>query len=196
MKRARINPGRTLKPMILAVAFLTVTAVSYGQMWLQTPEFLKNLKERIAQIGHNEDLFETVVYYETCEITMAPNISRTIHVRNLEVMYDEDLKVEEWMTSSFENNIEEAIEIESWMTSSFDVLMEEGLVVEEWMTSSFEANLEPAVNVESWMAAPFEVPQEESIEIESWMTTPFDIAELDASLQIEPWMNEPQTWLN
>jgi hypothetical protein len=196
MKRATVNPGRTLKPIVIAVALFTITAVTYGQMRLQKPELLKNIKERIAAKAQNEDIFKTVVYYETCENTMAPHISRTIHVSKLEVKYDERLEVEEWMTTSFENNLEEAVVIEDWMTSTFDIPIEEGLTVEEWMTTSFETELEPSVSVESWMTAPFEMSQEQSIEVENWMTAPFETAELEASLQLEPWMSEPQTWLN
>jgi hypothetical protein len=73
------------------------------------------------------------------------------------------------------NNIvhENELSVEDWMTSPFDwALQENELVVEPWMEAPFESGLrEPKLAVESWMTRPFELDGD--IRIESWMTRPF-----------------------
>ena len=70
----------------------------------------------------------------------APLPSMTIYFDQYEILYEEDLQTEHWMTQPFETLLAEpALTIESWMVKPFDeIVIEEELTLESWMGEPFE----------------------------------------------------------
>ena len=81
----------------------------------------------------------------------APEVSRTIFLEQVEVVYEENLELESWMTNTFECGLcEEEIFVESWMNTPFESrLVEEDLFLESWMVVPFEST--EVSEVEDWM---------------------------------------------
>ncbi len=100
----------------------------------------------------------------------APEVVYTFKMVSAEVVYEEELGLESWMTTPFDSGVkEEVLEIESWMTTPFEnAVYEQGIVLEPWMTVPFENSLDEEIILESWMTAPFWTDEE--IELEEWMT--------------------------
>ena len=172
MKTTKLNIGRNGRVMTLVMAFLAVSTLTIGQIKNTEGAWLQNLKGRIFHKAEANSLFHTVTFYEISGQTVAPAISRTIHTASVDVIYEEALMVESWMTTPFETNIEERITVESWMTAPFESAIEESVEVENWMTVPFESAIEESVEVEAWMTAPFESAIEEKLSVETWMTEP------------------------
>lgn len=67
-----------------------------------------------------------------------PVILYTYRISNADLVYEQALDTEEWMTAPFEcDKFENDLEVEQWMTLPFSREMEEEPEVEEWMTSSW-----------------------------------------------------------
>lgn len=119
----------------------------------------------------------------------APRVKTRYYTSRVDVVYDLEPSVENWMTVPFEDNVAETgPAIEAWMTAPFDEGLEDELVsIESWMAVPFESALEEQTEtLESWMTVPFENDlSEETLGIESWMTSPFVIEE---PMEIESWM--------
>jgi hypothetical protein len=175
MKTKKNNNGISRKAMTLALIFTVVSTLSYGQAKQREWPLLKQMKERILGRNEAQQLFHTAAYHEISNTAAGPVISRTIHTSTVEVIFEEQLEVESWMTEPFEGGFDRKLEVESWMTKPFETSLEETIEVEEWMTSPFEIALEEDILVETWMTAPFEDALEETLAVEDWMTTPFDV---------------------
>ena len=50
---------------------------------------------------------------------------------------DEDIQIEDWMTTPFEITFEEEPILENWMTAPFETSIEEEMIIEYWMTTSW-----------------------------------------------------------
>ncbi len=87
-----------------------------------------------------------------------PVVVKSISVNSVEIVYEQELTSERWMTESFSDALE---------TSD----------VESWMNEPFYKGFEPELEVEQWMSSPFyennESPEEE-LTVESWMTVLFN----------------------
>ncbi len=72
---------------------------------------------------------------------------------------EDELIVESWMTTPFENTSEAELTMEDWMVIPFEVKALEGvLALETWMTTPFESSVvEAELALETWMTTPFEV---------------------------------------
>ena len=72
---------------------------------------------------------------------------------------EDELIVESWMTTPFENMAEAELTMEDWMITPFEIVAVEGeLALETWMITPFENSvLEAELGLEDWMTAPFEV---------------------------------------
>ena len=82
------------------------------------------------------------------DVYEAPVIAEAYIVKSADVIYEEDLVLESWMTLPFESGLaEEALSIESWMTEPFEAA--DYIEVEDWMTEPFEAA--DYIEVEEWM---------------------------------------------
>ena len=153
------------KNLILSIALVALTATSFGQR--------SSIRERLFNKSNNQVEFITADYNsdESSRIEnwmhdlrswasnknsrdtySAPVVTRTIFVEQADVVYEEQLGIESWMTTPFECAVaEEELGIESWMTAPFESnLTEEDLYLESWMTVPFES-LED-IEIEDWMA--------------------------------------------
>ena len=74
--------------------------------------------------------------------------------------------------------VEDELILESWMTTPFDNEAEAELALEEWMVTPFETNaFEGTLALETWMVTPFENSVVEAeLALEDWMTTPFEVS--------------------
>ena len=83
----------------------------------------------------------------------APVVARDFYFEQVEILYEENLQIESWMTTPFISSVvEEELNIESWMTTPFNTNIDEDrLKVESWMTAPFEAD--EFIEMESWMSA-------------------------------------------
>jgi len=195
MTTKTLTIAKTTKIIGLSIVLFSISASSFGQIKNFREDIINHVKEIFFNKAETNDLFIPVVYYVEAELVMAPSISRTIYTSSLEVVYEAEVAVENWMTASFETAFEESVALESWMTAPFEVAFEEAVAVESWMTTPFESAFEESVAVESWMTTPFESAFEESVAVEGWMTTPFEPVH-EEGLIVENWMADPQTWLN
>jgi hypothetical protein len=95
--------------------------------------------------------------------TTEPVVLECYITDNVDISYQEEVNVENWMTEPFETG--ETLELESWMSQPFS--WDEALAMESWMSAPF-LNSE-IVPVERWMTEPFNTG--EMIELEEWMAT-------------------------
>ena len=186
--------------IILSIALVALTATSFGQ--------LSSIKDRIFSKRNTEVAYYTADYkaessrienwmgdlrsWASDKISRdayeAPEVYRTIIIEQADVVYEEELGLENWMSAPFESSVaEDELFLESWMSTPFECdVCDAELGLESWMTTPFEIGLaEEALFLESWMTTPFETGlAEEPLYLESWMTTPF---ETDA-IEMEDWM--------
>ena len=58
-----------------------------------------------------------------------------------EDVVEDELIVESWMTTPFDNNAETELALEEWMVTPFEISAVEGeLALETWMTTPFEVS--------------------------------------------------------
>lgn len=148
--------------IFLSLALVALTATSFGQ---------HSFKGRFSARNHNQVAYYTADYktenrrleswmhdlrcWATEKISRdvyeAPVVDQAFVVGNAEVVYEEKLGLESWMSTPFEPGFnEETVILESWMSQPFETsLGEEELSVEEWMTTPFEAD--NAIELEDWM---------------------------------------------
>ena len=165
LKNARVM--KTTK-IILSIALVTLTATSFGQ--------LSNFKEKLfakrtntvaiytANYTNNESRIETWMHdlrswaseRRTNDGVEAPVVAESFVIESADVVYEETLTIENWMSAPFETDVyEEALTLESWMSVPFETgVYEEALNLESWMTSPFETGLvEEEIAIETWMTA-------------------------------------------
>ena len=170
--------------LILSIALVALTTTSFGQ--------LSSIKERLFNKQNNKVEYITAEYSnnESSRIETwmhdlhswasnrasrtsfeAPVVTRAIFIEHVEVIYEEELGLENWMATPFECCVgDEVLSLESWMTTPFkSEFAEEELCMETWMVAPFESTIvDEELILESWMTAPFEIA--EVIEVEEWMT--------------------------
>lgn len=75
--------------------------------------------------------------------------------------------------------VEDELIVESWMVTPFDNTSEAELALEEWMVTPFEISaFEGELALETWMVIPFENSVVEAeLALEDWMTTPFEVSD-------------------
>jgi hypothetical protein len=82
----------------------------------------------------------------------APAVVYTRVIEHADVVFEEELGLEEWMTAPFVSSVvEEEMILESWMTTPFEHNLDEEIILESWMTTPFENNLDEEIILESWM---------------------------------------------
>ena len=154
--------------LILSIALVALTATSFGQ--------LSNFKEKMfakrnntvaiytANYTNNESRIESWMHdlrswasdRRTSEECSAPVVAESFVIESVDVVYEEELFTETWMSAPFETDLyEEALNLESWMSAPFETdVYEEVLVLENWMTSPFDTEIaEEEIAIESWMTA-------------------------------------------
>lgn len=83
-------------------------------------------------------------------------------------------------TISFAGDVvEDELIVESWMTTPFENMAEAELTMEEWMVTPFEIGAgEEELALETWMVTPFESSViDAELALEDWMIAPFDVSE-------------------
>ena len=83
-------------------------------------------------------------------------------------------------TISFAGDVvEDELMVESWMTTPFENMAEAELTLEEWMVTPFEISaIEGELALETWMVTPFENSVVEAeLALEDWMTAPFKVSD-------------------
>ena len=170
--------------IILSIALVALATVSLGQRTYVLERLFPDEDPQIAHFTANDEYKKSRIEIwkhnlhgwasekMTWDVYQAPVVSHTFYAEQVEVVYEEALELEGWMTRPFESSFaEEELNVESWMTKPFESsFAEEELNVESWMTKPFKGTFaEEELNVESWMTTPFEV--EDHIEIEAWMAT-------------------------
>ncbi|HDR68187.1 MAG TPA: hypothetical protein ENN61_03970 [Bacteroidaceae bacterium] len=154
MKAKTLTIEKTIKIIGLSFVLFAISASTFGQIKNFRENMINIIKDRFLNKAETHDLFIPAVYYVEAELAIAPSISRTIYTNSLEVVYEAELAVEDWMMASFETAFEESVAVESWMTAPFEVAFEESVAVESWMTAPFDIINEEDLIVENWMAHP------------------------------------------
>ena len=154
MKTITQTTKQNKKIVALSIMLIAISTISFSQIRNVKDFLFNNVKEKFFQTEEKNSSFMTVSYYEAAEWNESPAISKTIFVSSADISYEENMEVEEWMTSTFEYKVENSVEIEAWMTAPFDALIEEDIKVENWMSSPFESSLEDDIEIENWMTNP------------------------------------------
>ena len=138
---------------IFSIGLIALTTISLGQRSYVLEQFFPEEgprpyfanerdieKSRIEIWTHN--LHNRISKKTTWDLYENPVVAHSFTVERVDVVYEEELAVEKWMTTPFETGLgEEELYIESWMTQPFyDLVAEEELNVESWMTIPFEVD--------------------------------------------------------
>ena len=152
--------------IILSIALVALATTSFGQ--------LSSIKEKLFNKQSNEVKYITADYKSNSngrieswmhdlrswssdraskDTYVAPVVIHTINIESADVVFEEELFLESWMTTPFKSSVaEEELNVESWMTTPFNTnIAEDRLKVESWMTIPFETD--EFIEIESWMSA-------------------------------------------
>ncbi|MCK5134344.1 MAG: hypothetical protein KAR19_01050 [Bacteroidales bacterium] len=101
--------------LILSITLVALVTTSFGQLAsIDGHSRLNALKNRIFP-NRNTEVVYSKANYE------APVVSRSIFIEQAEIIFEDDVLMENWMTAPFESSVaEEEISIESWMTAPFE----------------------------------------------------------------------------
>ncbi len=129
--------------LILSIALVALATAAMGQRTLLMEQSQPNQNDQVAYFTANASEHSNIDIwrYDTEGGTSkkvswivyeAPVVTRTIFVQQAEILYEEDISTEKWMTAPFESSVaEEELHLESWMTSPFKAF--QVIKVEEWM---------------------------------------------------------------
>lgn len=150
--------------LILSIALVALVTTSFGQLSLkerifpnrnqEVAYFTADYKTETSKIENwMHDLRSWAVERNSGNTSDTPVVLGTIKLVQAEVVYEETMAVERWMSAPFGIGLaEEELDLESWMITPFSgSIAEEPIQLESWMASPFEANEE--IEVEGWMNA-------------------------------------------
>ena len=153
--------------IFLSFALFALATVSFGQHTYMMERLFPNRNQQVAHLTADRHTVNSQIEFWTHDpqgwaskkasynIYEAPVVARTLYVEQIEILFEENLLIEAWMTTPFKSSVaEEELNIESWMIAPFK-----------------SKNFEKRLKIESWMTAPFEAG--EFIEMESWMYSPW-----------------------
>jgi hypothetical protein len=148
--------------IILGVALLTLGTFTFGQK--------SSLIEKVFH-GRSNKVEYITAHHVTAPGKIEMKVQELLGMSNEFALLDEPVVYLSYTVARADVVYEEAINTEAWMTSPFEAsLPEAGISVEPWMMSPFDSGLtENELSVERWMTTPFET--DEDIKVESWMTT-------------------------
>ncbi len=151
--------------LIFSIALLALGTISFGQRSFNIERLPSDQNHELAHFTSDGKIENSHIEFwmhdaqgwasekVSFDVYETPVVDRTIYVEQVEVLYEENLRLESWMTTPFECSV-----------------AEEELNIESWMVIPFETDItEDELNIESWMTTPFETGEE--IEMEPWMTT-------------------------
>jgi hypothetical protein len=148
------------------------------------------LNEILNSFNIDEEVFDVC-----CETTeFSPLVIKSFTIQSVNVVYENELETENWMTESFVNEIDEVSNVEDWMTESFSTDLETDIITEDWMTELLEESYESDVTSEEWMTTSFYDEIEAPVELENWMTLPLSEIIEEVPVETEDWMFETFTF--
>ena len=124
MKTITQTTEQNKKIVAMSIMLIAISTISFSQIGNFKDFLVSNVKEKFFQAEEINSTFMTVSYYEAAEWNESPAISRTILVNSVDISYEENMEVEEWMTVPFESSLEENITVENWMSSPFESSLE------------------------------------------------------------------------
>lgn len=150
--------------IILSIALVALGTSSFGQLRLIKERLFqkRNPQVEMITVNHNykeKSRVENWMYdlqgwtiRDSEETNENPVIIRTIRTNRVEVIYEQQMTLENWMTAPFEyRDLEENQEVESWMKTPFETGMTGmDLPLELWMTTPFTND--EIIEMEGWMA--------------------------------------------
>ena len=133
------------KTLILSIALVALATTSFAQLSSIKDRLFNKQSEKVVYITADyktnetsrieswmHDLRSWSTNRNSRDAYVAPVVAQTFIIENADVVYEEDLGMENWMTTPFDSNVaEEEISLESWMTAPFAV--KQVIKVEEWM---------------------------------------------------------------
>ena len=151
--------------LILSIALVALATTSFAQHIFNIERVSPKQYHQIAHFSADKnpennqieiwmhDLQGRASKKVSWDVYEAPDVTRTLFVEQVEVIYEVVLGLESWMTAPFENDIaEEELFLESWMVAPFEnTIVDEELILESWMTTPFE--VAEVIELEEWMTA-------------------------------------------
>ncbi len=137
--------------LFLSIALVALTATSFSQLPLKDRLFSKRNNEVVyytadykAETSKIENWMIDICDWASSKVSrdvyQAPVVSSTYFTEQVEIIYEDELGMENWMTVPFESSVlENELVLESWMAEPFETGLEEELSIESWMTAPFEA---------------------------------------------------------
>jgi len=176
--KAKTNTTGNARTVFFVVLFALAAGTAYGQ-GLLAEGAVKAFNALINNKPAENSLFiKTDLQFadraEATTTTFSPVIVESFSVSNIEVSYEQNLRLEDWMKEPFRiNNNLENNAVNPRLDSRINN-MEADLETEPWMTEPLYIQ-EESVEVEDWMTAPLQnkaATGEEELEVEEWMTRP------------------------
>lgn len=173
--------------MVSAQGFLAEGAVKLFDALIKKDRVENNV---FSYTGYATDASSGNTAYHASDAT--PVVLESFSVSNVEVVFEEELATETWMTEPISKSFESS-NVEAWMTHSFAEELEPNVELEAWMTQPFvDADYEAELEVEEWMTNPLlDASNETEIEVEDWMTQPLVETAVEEELVVETWMTVP-----
>ena len=151
--------------LLLSIILVALATVSFGQRSYRMERLSPDHRQQVAHFTADRHAENSRIEIWThnphgraskkvsYDISEAPVVASDFYFEQVEILYEENLQIESWMTTPFKSSVvEEELNIESWMTTPFNTNIDEDrLKVESWMTTPFEAD--EFIEMESWMSA-------------------------------------------
>jgi len=136
--------------IFLSIALVALTATSFSQLSFKDRLFSKRNHEVVCytadyktESSKIENWMVDMSDWANSKISrsayQAPVVFSTYIVDQVEIVYEDELGLESWMTAPFESSVvENELVLESWMAEPFEIgFAEEEIEIEEWMTAVF-----------------------------------------------------------
>jgi len=152
--------------LMIAALIFTTSAHAQDSMLVQGwSKFKNSLAEKLSK---DEPVYKVVSYNDNesnLEAWMSDLKSwASSRINHRTSSLDEDLVVEEWMSTPFISR--------SISCTSVEILNEEDLAIESWMSEPFNSIQEEDLEIEPWMTRTWTMESDEDSGLESWMSTP------------------------
>lgn len=134
--------------LFLSIALFTLATVSFGQRTYMMERLFPNRNQQVAHLTADRQPANSRIEFWThdsqgwaskkvCyDIYEAPVVARTLYVEQVEILFEENLQIEAWMTTPFKSKItEKRLKVESWMITPFEA--GEFIEMESWMYASW-----------------------------------------------------------
>ena len=121
--------------IILATALISLGTCLYGQGCQ-----FENIKVNYAEKnGRIESFFNGIMEFADGTLNRdfdEPVVSMSYTIDRGDIVFEEDLIMESWMSAPFESSVADAVlAVEKWMTTPFEAA--ENIEIESWMTTAW-----------------------------------------------------------